>query len=186
MHKSDYVIDLWSNRGFVNKKRLFIIVVFILVQTASSGRVSQAQNAALSPPILITEHYFREVYAAVFVAIEAYKSDAIDGNTREELAGKYGGEILGLDIKFDFNRADMARKGWTRHYPIVIHDERFIVRIFLTEERIYQPKLPVLFEMQIRDPAVTCQILADINSILGDEKIEPHRISSERQAARSP
>lgn len=170
----------------MNKKRLlFIIVVFILAQLASSGTDSRAQNAALSPPILMTEHYFKEVYAAVFVAIEVYKSDAIDGNAREEIISKYGGDILGLDIKFDFNSTGAARKGWTRHYPIVIHDERFIVRIFLTEERVYQPQLPVLFEMQIRDPAVTCQILADINSILSDENIKPHRISSERQAARS-
>ncbi|MBU0881336.1 MAG: hypothetical protein KKE81_03965 [Candidatus Omnitrophica bacterium] len=170
----------------MNKKRLLsLIVVFILVQIASSGRVSQAQNAALSPSILVAEHYFKEVYAAVSVAIEAYKSDAIDGNTRKEIVSKYGGEIPGLGIRFDFNRTDMVKKGWTRNYPIVIHDERFIVRIFLTEERAYQPQLPVLFEMEIRDPAVTCQILADINSILSDENIEPYSISSERQVARS-
>ena len=170
----------------MTKKRLLsVIVVFFLIQIASPGGVSRAQNAALSPPILITEHYFKEVYAAVSVAIAVYKSDAIDGNAEEEIADKYGGAIPGLDIKFDFNRTDMVRKGWTRHYPIVIHAERFIVRIFLTEERAYQPQLPILFEMQIRDPAVTCQILADINSILGDENMKPYRISSERQAARS-
>ncbi len=163
-----------------------MIVVFFLVQIASSGRVSWAQDAALSPPILITEHYFKEVYAAVSVAIAAYKSDAVDGNASEEIMDRYGGEIPGLDIRFDFKGRGIFKKGWTRYYPIVIHDERFIVRIFLTEEGVYQPQLPVLFEVEIRDPAVTCQILADINSILSDEKIEPHRISSERQAARSP
>lgn len=170
----------------MNKKRLLpIIGAFFLVQIALSGRALQAQDSALSPPILITEHYFKEVYAAVSVALEVYKSDTVDGNKREDIADKYGGRIPGLDVKFDFKDAGMLRKGWTRHYPVVIHDERFIVRIFLTEERVYQPQLPVLFEMEIRDPAVTCQILADINSILGQENIKPYRLSSERLAARS-
>ncbi len=180
------MIDLGQIEVFVKKRRFAIaIIIFFLALAASSPDISEAQNSALSPPMRITEHLFKEVYATVSVAFSVYKMDAMDGLSMENIIDKHRAALIGADVKFDLEHMDLRRKGWTRHYPVSIRGENFIVRLFLTGERAYQPALPVLFEMDIKDPDVTCQILPDINSILGPAGIKPLRPTYQRQTSAS-
>ena len=169
------------------KKRRFAIaiIIFFLIPTIYIPDITQAQNETLSPPMRMTEHYFKEVYATVSVALSVYKMDAVDGISMKNIIDKHRPALIGADVKFDLEHMDMRRKGWTRHYPVSIRGENFIVRLFLTPERSYQPDLPVLFEMDIKDPDVTCQILPDINSILGDSSLTPLRPRYQRQTSAS-
>lgn len=169
------------------KKRRFAaaIIVFFLIPTISQTHISQAQDSVLSPPMRMAESSFKEVYATVSMALSVYKMDALDGMGMRNIIDRYRGSMAGPDVIFDLERMDMLRKGWTRHYPVSIRGENYIVRLFLTKERAYQPEMPVLFEMDIKDPAVTCQILPDINAILDASNIAPIRPRYQRQTGSS-
>jgi hypothetical protein len=94
----------------------------------------------------------------------------MEGNPKAAIIRKHGQALSSPEIRFDLEKIDMGKKGWTRYYPVMVENRQFIVRVFLTEESSYQPQTPVLYEMVIRNPAVTCQVLPNINSIIESRK----------------
>lgn len=86
------------------------------------------------------------------------------------------GEFLSRfpEVRFDLDRIDMGKKGWTRYYPFSISGKDFIMRIFLTREYLFQPKAEVLYEDTTGDKELTFQILPGLNKILEGCRIKPH------------
>ena len=93
--------------------------------------------------------------------------------------------LSGSDVRFDFAHIDLMRKGWTRYYPFSVGEKRFIARIFLTKEALFQPKVRVVSELVIEDFGITLQVLPGISEILSDCKIKPNNIYQSPQADKS-
>ncbi len=175
----------------MNKKRLSIIAaIFLLVPAITSIHELSAETWVLSPPTKVslneTNNYFRDLYDVFCLALSIYKSDALERCSKEALIKEYGSASVNSQARFDLEHIDIGKKGWTRHYPVSIGDKHFIIRIFLTEEYRYQPKVATLFEVNFNNPAVTLQVLPGINAILNDCKIKPHTLYPVSQAATSP
>ncbi len=173
----------------MGKKKVPILLgIFFLVQVTSSYSLS-TETYPLNPQTKVSQHEanvpFQQVHDTVYLALAIYKADAINGESREEIARRFGAALFGRTVQFDFNLMDLGKKGWTRYYPIYIADKPFIVRVFLTDEYAYQPKVPVLFEAAMTNPAVTIQVLPGVNSILKDCRIKPYRIYSDSETGRS-
>lgn len=152
---------------------LLLAVLLFQVNPVQSVCGLSADSCGLNPPTILETPYFRQVCSTIFIALNIYKLDAIEGNSKEAIIREHGRALFDPDVRFDLNNIDKGRKGWTRYYPVAVGAQQFIVRIFLTGEKTFQPKMPVLFEMTIRDPAVTCQVLPGINSILESRRIRP-------------
>jgi hypothetical protein len=170
----------------VNKKILsgFAVCLFLAL-IVQSAVCSPIDGAALNPPSRIDNIPFKQLYSTLCIAVTIYKLDAIEGNGKDVIIKEHGQALLNPDIRFDLEKIDIGKKGWTRYYPVMIGGHQFITRVFLTEERAYQPQRPVLYEMTIPDPAVTCQVLLDVNSIIKSRKIEPPAIFLDLSASRS-
>lgn len=175
----------------MNKKRLSIIAaVFFLVPAISFSHELSAETWLLSPPSKVslneTNGYFKQLYDVLYLALSIYKSDAFNRYSKEALIREYGSALVNSQVRFDLEHIDIGKKGWTRYYPFSVDNKRFILRIFLTEEYSYQPKVAVLFEVNFNNPAVTLQVLPGINAILKDCKIKQHVLYPFSQAAASP
>jgi hypothetical protein len=129
---------------------------------------------------------FKQIYESIYTGLAIYKLDAIEKYPKERLAAALGAICNSSDIAFDLNNISFGKKGWTRYYPFSIGDKNFIMRIFLTGELRYQPKVPVLYEGTLAEPNITFQILPSINDILTVCKIKPIRTYSFALADRSP
>lgn len=143
------------------------------------------ENSTLNPPSRIDNTAFHRLYSVLCIAVTIYKLDAVEGIRKEAIIREHGGSLSAPDVRFDLSRIDRGRKGWTRYYPVAIGDGQFIVRIFLTGERVYQPQIPVLCEVVLNDPAVTCQLLPGINSIIESRRIRPHNLAIDLSSDRS-
>ena len=118
---------------------------------------------------------FKQIYTAICLGVSLYELDAIGGLSKEEIERRRPGLSVNSPVRFDLENMDLGRKGWTRHYPFYIEDKSFIMRIFLTAERTYQPSAPILYEGSLANPAVTFQVLPSINEIISVHKSKPHR-----------
>ena len=128
----------------------------------------------------------KEIYDAICLGVSLYELDTIARLPKEEIERSYLRLSLNSLVRFDLANMDLGKKGWTRYYPFFVGNKAFIMRIFLTSERAYQPSAPVLYEGAIADPAITFQVLPSINEILSDCKIKPLRTYSLSEVARSP
>ena len=176
----------------MNKKRLSIVLaIFFLVQTIPlhSG-LSQEAVYPLNPHTKVSlnepDICFQHVYAALCGALFIYRLDAVKRYSGEALIRKASGIPALSEVRFDMEHIDLGKKGWTRYYPFSVGDRNFIARIFLTEERAYQPEVKVLFEANIKNPDVTFQILPGLSDILEGCQIKPHTIYPTSQVDRSP
>lgn len=163
----------------------FFAIFFFLAQAIQPVNSSPVESAGLNPPTRIDGAPFKQLYSTLCIAVTIYKLDAIEGNSKDAIIRDHGKALSNPDIRFDLEKIDAGRKGWTRYYPVMVSGRQFIVRVFLTEERVYQPQLPILYEMIIRDPAVTCQVLPDINSIVESHKIKPLTVFPDSSASTS-
>lgn len=168
----------------MNKKKVSVILaIFFLVQAIPFSQGLSQENCLLNPPTKVSlaepDIYLQQRYYVVCLALSIYKKDAFEKGSVETLIGQFGDRSFNQRVRFDMSH--MKRKGWTRYYPVFIDEKPFIVRVFLTEELIYQPKVKVLFEASIKNPPVTLQILPGINAVLADCKIKPYntRLSSQ-------
>jgi len=124
---------------------------------------------------------FKQKFDILCLALLIYKLDAVKrcskGVVQEILRKEYDGAFVNfVGLQFDLENIDLGKKGWTRYYPFSIYDDHYIVRVFLTAERAYQPAVTVLHEGVIKSPPVTFQILPGLNSILDQCEIEPANI----------
>lgn len=170
----------------MDKKRLSIVLAMLfLAQVTAFPETSYAETASLADTKL-PSNCFRQLYSILYVALSIYKSDTIKGYSKEAIKDEFSGSFFNREVRFDLERIDIGKKGWTRYYPFSVGKEHFIVRIFLTEELAYQSKAPVLFEASIVNPAVTAQVLPGINDIIKDCRIRPYTFSPVSQTERSP
>lgn len=159
----------------MNRKKLAIILItLLLVQSIPAAKVFCEETAPLNPSARAPSICFRQIYSIMCVALSIYKADAVNRFSKEDLARRYGGLPAGESARFDLARIDMGKRGWTRYYPFRIGGRDFIARVFLTEERFYQPPAPILFQAEIDNPAVTIQILPGVNELLSECRIRPH------------
>ena len=167
---------------------LIFLVVFFLVQYIVPSEILSGPDLLL--PQMRTdpgssEHFFPQIYKSICIGISMYVLDAIEGYSKEKLIATFrstGGRL----VKFDLENIDIGKKGWIRHYPFSIGNKNFIMRIFLTAERSYQPEAKVLYEGKLAEPEVTFQILPSLNEMLADCSAKPFKIYSPSQAERSP
>lgn len=159
----------------MNKKRLSIAAAMLfLVQLILPAQGLCEEAAILNPAAKIPSVSFRQVYGIMCMALSIYNLDAVKNRSKEDIVRIYNAIPPDPAARFELNNIDMGKKGWTRYYPFLIGKKYFIARIFLTNERFYQPKAPVLFEAYIANPAVTIQILPGVNEILENCRIRPH------------
>lgn len=155
---------------------LLLSQIFIL------SSVSAAENCGLTPPLRAESASFRQLSGTFCIALAIYKLDAVDHTPKDVIMRDHGAALINDDIRFDLEKMDTGKKGWTRYYPVEVGGKPFIVRVFLTKELSYQPRLPVIYEMQISDPEVTCQVLPPINDMIAPQRIEPFRIPARSMA----
>lgn len=173
----------------MNRKRWSIfLVLFFLSSLIIPSKVLPDTNFPLTNIKVDSNSgdiFFKKIYESVYIGLSIYKLDTIEKYAKERLIKNLNQTSVKSDIKFDMNNIDIGKKGWTRYYPFSIGDKNFIMRIFLTEELQYQPKVKVLYEGTLERPAVTFQILPSLNDILSDCRIKPLRTYSTAQVDRS-
>lgn len=165
----------------MNKKRTAILaVIFFLLSTITLTGIAPAENLSPNPLTEINTSGanlpFKETCNFLCMALSLYKSDAFKGMPKEELIKTYSSILSGSGVRFDFERIDLMKKGWTRYYPFSVGEKKFVARIFLTKELGFQPKVQVISEIIVDNFGVTLQILPGIDEILNDCKIKPNRI----------
>ena len=171
------------------KRWSLLLAVFFLVQSIASSSVLSFEGSPLNPPTNIDVNYSdpvaKRIYDAVCLGVFLYKLDTIKRLPKEEIERSYFGLSLNSEVRFDLANIDLGRKGWTRYYPFFVGQKNFIMRIFLTAERSYQPEAPILYEGSLANPAVTFQVLPSLNEILSGCKIKPRRIYHSSEVNRS-
>lgn len=172
----------------MNKKKLSIVLaIFFLVQSAAVAQNLDAEIYALNIPSRIADPYFRNMNIAAEAALSIYKKHELDKISKEDILRQFFGGAVNEYVKFDLDDLRLGKGGWTRYYPVSILGENFIARVFLTDEEVLQYKAEVLFQARIEKPQrITCQIIPNVNEILRDCKIEPHKVYSNHQVATSP
>ena len=165
----------------MNRNIIAIIAIF-LVQSISPQLVEPSDISLLNPETKLPDPTFKEKFGIVEQAIYIYKLDAQLGTKKEDLCKAYrSGNYGSQETVFDIDQIDVGKKGWTRYYQFQIRQNRYTIKIFLTEETAYQQVLPaedIICQGSINTPPVTFQILPNINEILGACNIKPHRINS--------
>lgn len=168
----------------MSKRKWFLLLaIFFLLHDVTFSSTATAINYPLTQIKVnpdCPDKFFKKIYDSICFGLSVYRLDAIKGCSKEDLIKNLGNVILNPSIRFDLENIDIIKKGWTRYYPFSIDSKNFIMRIFLTEEKLYQPDAPVLYEGSIVNPAVTFQVLPSLNEILADCKIKPTRIYSTR------
>ena len=164
------------------KKWSIILAIFFLVQSIVSSSVLSFECSSLNPPTKIdaaySDHVIKNIYDAICMGVFLYELDTIARLSKEEIKKKYPALLLNSGVSFELANMDLGKKGWTRYYPFLIGDKSFIMRIFLTSEKVYQHSMLVLYEGAIANPAVTFQILPSINDTVSSCKSNPHRVRS--------
>lgn len=166
-----------------------VLVMFFLVQGLTFPREAVSETCNLNPPIRVSMNEsrfsFRTVYNVLNLALFVYKLDTVGEYSKERLISECGKALSGPDIKFDLDQIDVGRKGWTRYYPFCVGRKYFVARIFLSKERFYQPRVEVLYEAVMSNPAVTFQILPDLNTILKGCGIKPRNAFQDTETVSS-
>ncbi len=169
----------------MDKRRWSIpLAIFILLCDVASPYVISAANFPLTQIKVNTpapDSFFKKIYNSIYVGLSIYKSDAVQQHSKERIIENFKKLCDFSGVSFDLENIDIIKKGWTRYYPFSVDGRSFIMRIFLTEEKYFQPVAPVLYEGSIVNPEVTFQILPSLNDILSDCKIKPTRTYSTRQ-----
>lgn len=174
----------------MNRKRFSVIAAMVfLIQAMIFPRELFPETFHLNPPIRagINESRlsFRAVYNVLSLALLVYKLDTVENYSKERMLSEYGRDLSGPDIKLDINKIDVGRDGRTRYYPFYAGKKCFVARIFPSRKKFYQPKMEVLYEASISNPAVTIQILPDLNTILKDCRVEPRSAFHDARTASS-
>lgn len=166
-----------------NKKLLSALTVFLLIQGISLPQYGSAETLSLNPASRISEPSFRQISAAICLAVLFYKQDVLSPASRQDIISEFT-KLNGGNVRFDIRK--IARNGLVSLYPVRIGDQYFLIRIFLSAKDVEPPAVKILFEIKIDNPPVTCQILPAINDILRGCEIKPHKVYSTRQVEISP
>ena len=178
----------------MGKKNLSLILAFLfLVQGAAftqdllPGTMSfkPASKVSLNKPeISFLKKYDIYIFCT---ALLIYKLDTVQrypkAIIKEKITNQYNNSDFGLsDVNFDLDNIDYFRKkGFTRYYPFYVNGEPFIIRIFRTDEKHFQPDpdIEILYEGSVKNPPVTFQILKGVNAILEHCRLTPQQMPSQ-------
>lgn len=168
---------------------LLVTAVFLMQMIVLVG-VSAESSFLLSPPTKIDNNNPNIVLMCkndiIRASLFVYHLDAFERRPKKEIAEAYGAALSAFPhIVFDLEHIDLGKKGWTRYYPVSVGNEHLIVRIFLSEERFFQPDVQVLEEILIKKLGVTVQILPGINEMLKNHPIGPIDTRPDLETARS-
>ena len=176
-------------------KRIASVLLTILLIPSLSSLSIPLPDCNLIPESnasgTVPDMSFKCMYDVVCAALLMYKLDAVERASksvvRETLRKKYDGVFVNFSgVRFDLDKMDFMKKGWTRYYPFYVDDKPYIIRIFRTEESVYQLDADVLYEGALKNPQVTFQILPGINALLAHSRITPAKIAKFRELATSP
>ncbi len=166
---------------------LFLVQGVAFTQDLLPGTIliEPALKVSLNKPeISVLERY--DIYI-LCTALLIYKLDTIEkcpkGIIKERITSQYDRSFFDLSgINFDLENIDYFRKkGYTRYYPFYVNGKPFVIRIFRTDEKYFQPDVEILYEASVKNPPVTFQILKGVNAILEHCKLKPQQMPSEHQ-----
>ena len=126
------------------------------------------------------------------MALLIYKLDVVERSSKEtikeEIISQYDNAFFSLSgIDYDLDNIDYFRKkGFTRYYPFRVKDTSYIIRIFRSDEKAFQPEVEVLYEGNVKNPAVTFQILKGVNAILETCRLKPREMPLYTEADACP
>ncbi len=183
----------------MDKRRLAIILAFLFLaqslgvtQDLLPGTISIEPTSKVSlnkPEISFLKKY--DIYV-LCLGLFIYKLDVVEKCSKNEIKqrimNQHESAFFDLDgIDFDLENIDYFRKkGFTRYYPFNVHRKPYIIRIFRTDEKYFQPDVEILYEGSIKTPPVTFQILKGVNAILEHCQIKPQKMPSTLQSDISP
>ncbi|NQT23254.1 MAG: hypothetical protein HQ579_07470 [Candidatus Omnitrophica bacterium] len=181
------------------KKTLALILsVLFLAQSAGFSQDFLPRTTSVNPTAKVSlnkpEISFFKKYDIYILCMSLliYKLDVVERcskeTIKEEITSQYDNAFFSLSgIDFDLDNLDYFRKkGFTRYYPFRVNDQPYIIRIFRSDEKTFQPDVEVLYEGNVKNPAVTFQILKGVNAILKQCRLRPHEMPSHNQAQISP
>ncbi len=173
-------------------KRLLsmLLTCFMIVLNIGVSDILAGTDSILAPSSRINESIstlsVKNSLSILEYALYIYRLDAIDRLKQNVIIDKcLNRSMATINFTFDLERMGVKRKGWTRYYPVMIGQEFYIVRIFLTKERAYQSPMAPELEVKISNPPVTCQIISGVNGILKDLPIAPESMDSNSPAHKS-
>ena len=158
----------------MNRKNLaLIIAILILAQYSALPQELYPGTISLNPTEKVSlnkpEISFLKKYCinVLCLGLLIYKLDAYEclpkDRIKETIAAQHDNvffELAGVD--FDFDNIDyFNKKGFTRYYPFYIQGKPFVIRIFRTDEKYFQPDVEILYEGKVQNPPVTFQILGN-------------------------
>ena len=160
------------------KIRTLAIVVIFLAQALLIPYMTEAGGFSLAPSSIVNLPDFNQLLSAVRTGIAIYRLDAMGECSKVELKGKCEAIAAANPYPdFDISKMDLGKKGWTRYYPFSIGGRELIIRIFLTGEYKYQPKIPdedIILQASRKDLGITYQVFSGVNAILKSCGIKPH------------
>ena len=138
-----------------------------IVTAAESMLATQSRLNLVSGSISV-----KNSISAIEYALFLYRLDCLDRVKKDIILTECAkNPISSIDVVFDLENMGIKRKGWTRYYPVMIGEKLYVVRIFLTREKVYQEKITPEIEVDLKDPQVTCQIISGVSGILKDTPI---------------
>jgi len=167
----------------MNRTKLLLIVMLLLflgqtqVEPSTKPLTSSLNlNKRITPVEFSRFEVFAKEFNMLAFALGVYYLDARSRLPKDEIkeellnVPKVWEEKFG--IRFDLDKIDFKKKGFTRYYPFIMNDKDFIIRIFEMQDRHYLESFEVYYEGAFEDSNIGFQIIPGINSILKDEKIE--------------
>ncbi|MCK4462771.1 MAG: hypothetical protein KAU58_00495, partial [Candidatus Omnitrophica bacterium] len=152
--------------------------------------ITPAAKVSLNKPeISVLKRY--DIYI-LCMGLLIYKLDAIEkcpkDIIKQRITSQYDRSFFDLSgVNFDLENIDYFRtKGFTRYYPFYANEKPFVIRIFRTDEKYFQPDVEILYEGSIKNPPVTFQISKGVNAILEHCKLKPQQMPSQSQAETYP
>jgi len=165
-----------------------ILLAGLLIFAILMPQSMEASSCALLPPSIIDRSFFSHLLTAVHVGKTIYGMDAFDelpvNILRERLSAL---SSAAGDPVFDAEKIGFRKKGFTRHYLFTIDGRGLIMRICLTSELGFQPRIPqsdIILEGEIKSLRATYQVF-DLKTLLRSDKPRPRGTFHSREADRS-
>lgn len=171
----------------MDKKKMCVILAFLfLVQGAAFTQDLLPGTISITPASKVSLNK-AEIYI-LCMGLLIYKLDTIERFSKdvikERITSQYDRSFFDSSgVNFDLENIDyFGKRGCTRYYPFYVNEKPFVVRIFRTDEKHFQPDVEILYEAGMENPPVTLQILKGVNAILEHCRLEPHQMPSQSQA----
>ncbi|MDD4203398.1 MAG: hypothetical protein PHQ52_08030 [Candidatus Omnitrophica bacterium] len=154
------------------KKLLNIVVIVILGSSTLAFSDMSMQSSTLIPQTRIDGLSTVNKYNIFCQALYLYQMDAIKALPVTEIKHKMK-EFYKKKSDIFIDLEGRHRKGWTRIYPLNIGENTIFIRVFKSDERVFQEEVPIIDEAKFDNGAITVQIIPTVNTILKAKPIKP-------------